>query len=66
MKPALIGPRPRSVHDLPPRVRPAVRIPPLPHRCRCNATLKTQTDFLLHNCFTKFDRLGDRRTRCAL
>lgn len=63
---SLVGPRPKSVLTLPPRPKPAVRIPPLPHRCRCNATLKTQADYVLHNCFTKQDRLGDRRTRCAL
>lgn len=64
---SLVGPRPRSVFDLPPRVQAPVRVPPLPYDCPfCTATLRSQVDYLLHNHYTKFDQRGDRRTRVRL
>jgi len=63
---SLIGRRPRSVDALPPRVRPVLRIPALPCECRCGASLRSQIDYLTYNCFTRYDQLGDRRTRVRL
>lgn len=63
---ALVGRRPTNVYDLPPRVTQPFRIPALPFECRCGATLRSQIDYLTHNCFARYDQLGDRRTRVRL
>jgi hypothetical protein len=63
----LIGPRPRNAFALPPPTRPAVKMPPLTHLCPgCDATLRSAVDWQLHNCFTRYDQMGDRHTRNAL
>lgn len=65
---SLIGSRPRSVDDLPPRVR-VVSVPPsFPHDCNgCGDTLNTATDWWLHVCgISKAARRGERKDRCLL
>lgn len=68
---SLVGPRPTNVYDLPPKKRPRIVVPPLPYDCpACEATLRSQVDYLLHNCdpvSTGFRaRLGERKDRSLL
>jgi len=61
---SLIGPRPRSVEDLPPK-RP-VALPRAGDCYACGATLKTDLDGRMHFCWTRPDACGDRKTRVRL
>jgi hypothetical protein len=63
---SLIGPRPKNVYSQSAKDSEPFRIPALPMQCRCGATLRSQIDYLTHNCFTRGDQLGDRRTRVRL
>lgn len=66
---SLIGPRPRSLADLPPR---RIARPPQPGTCyECGTDLKTSTQVMLHGrcdpfLGMRYRRMGERKARVRL
>lgn len=64
---SLVGARPHSVEQVPPRVR-LVRVPQrFPYECVCGDDLHSLVDWWLHRCnLAPGAYRGERRDRCLL